>query len=142
MTKITHIKQPTLNTCVSACLAMILDKPVEEVVAEFHDRYYDNWAITISEYLQKYNVRHICCVGGGRETLIFGGLYLCTVPSLNIPGALHQIVIDMRDHKFMVYDPIKGWDGKKFYVGVDQDPEEPGAFILHTWVKDVEILSY
>lgn len=139
---IKHVKQPTLNTCVSACLAMILNKPVEKVIKEFHSRYYNNWEITISEYLTKNGVPHHCSEGGGRETLHMGGLFLCTVPSLNIPGALHQIVIDMTDHKFIVHDPIKGWEGKKFYVGPDQDPEELGAFIIHTWVKDVEILPY
>ncbi|UIU26973.1 hypothetical protein SA80RD_86 [Escherichia phage vB_EcoS_SA80RD] len=139
---IKHVKQPTLNTCVSACLAMILNKPVEKVIEEFHSRYYNNWEITISEYLTKNGVQHHCSEGGGRETLHMGGLFLCTVPSLNIPGALHQIVIDMTDHKFIVHDPIKGWEGKKFYVGPDQDPEETGAFIIHTWVKDVEILPY
>lgn len=139
---IKHVKQPTLNTCVSACLAMILNKPVEKVIEEFHSRYYNNWEITISEYLTKNGVPHHCSEGGGRETLHMGGLFLCTVPSLNIPGALHQIVIDMTDHKFIVHDPIKGWEGKKFYVGPDQDPEELGAFIIHTWVKDVEILPY
>lgn len=137
---IKHVKQPTLNTCVSACLAMILNKPVEKVIEEFHSRYYNNWEITISEYLTKNGVVHHCSEGGGRETLHMGGLFLCTVASLNIPGALHQIVIDMTDHKFIVHDPIKGWEGKKFYVGSDQDPEEPGAFIIHTWVKDVEII--
>ncbi|QBZ71713.1 hypothetical protein [Escherichia phage Skure] len=142
MTKIRFVKQPTLNTCVSACLAMILNKPVEKVIEEFHSRYYNNWEITISEYLTKNGVKHHCSEGGGREALHMGGLFLCTVPSLNIPGALHQIVIDMTDHKFIVHDPIKGWEGKKFYVGPDQDPEEPGAFIIHTWVKDVEILPY
>ena len=55
---IKHVKQPTLNTCVSACLAMILNRPVEEVIAEFHDRYYNNWEITISEYLVQNNVAH------------------------------------------------------------------------------------
>lgn len=139
---IKHVKQPTLNTCVSACLAMILNKPVEKVIEEFHSRYYNNWDITISEYLTQNGVNHHCCEGGGRETLHMGGLFLCTVPSLNVPGSLHQIVIDMTDHKFIVHDPIKGWEGKKFYVGPDQDPEEPGAFIIHTWVKDVEILPY
>lgn len=139
---VNFVKQPTLNTCVSACLAMILNKPVEKVIEEFHSRYYNNWEITISEYLTKNGVPHHCSEGGGRETLHRGGLFLCTVPSLNIPGALHQIVIDMTDHKFIVHDPIKGWEGKKFYVGPDQDPEEPGAFIIHTWVKDVEILLY
>ena len=139
---IKHVKQPTLNTCVSACLAMILNKPVEKVIEEFHSRYYNNWEITISEYLTKNGVQHHCSEGGGRETLHMGGLFLCTVPSLNIPGALHQIVIDMTDHKFIVHDPIKGWEGKKFYVGADQDPEVPGASIIHSWVKDVEILPY
>lgn len=137
-----HVKQPTLNTCVSACLAMILNKPVEEVVAEFHERYYNNWNITISEYLTKYKVKHHCVEGGGRETLSFGGLFLCTVPSLHIPGALHQVVVDMTEHKFIVHDPLKGWPGKKYYVGADQDPDEEGAFIMHNWVLDVEILPY
>lgn len=138
--KIKHVKQPTLNTCVSACLAMILDKPVEEVVAEFHDKYYDSWKTTTYDYLVYNGKRPVPYSGGGVERISTGNVYLATVASLNVPGALHQVVLDLSDSKFIVHDPMRGWPGKKYYIGPDEDPEQEGAFIIHSWSVDLLIL--
>jgi hypothetical protein len=41
---------------------------------------------------------------------------MITVPSLNIPGGLHNIVVVTTiDKELLVFDPQKGRDGKKFY---------------------------
>lgn len=138
--KIKHVKQPTANSCVSACLAMLLNKPVQEVMAEFHDKYYNGWQITVYDYLVKNGVECIPYSGGGDERITSGNVYLATVASLNIPGSLHQIILDLSDGKFVIHDPIKGWPGKKFYVGPDEDPEQEGAFIIHSWSVDLLIL--
>lgn len=138
--KIKHVKQPTANTCVSACLAMLTGKPVEHVMEEFHDDYYNGWKTTVYEYLVKNGVECIPYSGGGDERVSPGNVYLATVASLNVPGSLHQIVMDLSDGKFVIHDPIKGWGDKRFYVGPDEDPEQEGAFIIHSWSVDLLIL--
>lgn len=37
--RITHVKQPTDDTCVSACLAMVLGVDVHQVIEDFHQQY-------------------------------------------------------------------------------------------------------
>ena len=45
-----------------------------------------------------------------------GGLYMLVVPSLNIKGGAHYIVLDYRDENYpKIYDPNKGREGKEFY---------------------------
>ena len=138
--KIQHVKQPTANSCVSACLAMLTGKPVAQVIEEFHDKYYDSWKLTVYEYLVMQGMNPLPYSGGGVERVSLGNIYLATVASLNVPGALHQVILDLSDNKFVVHDPIKGWPGKKFYVGPDEDPEQEGAFIIHSWSVDLLIL--
>jgi hypothetical protein len=48
-----HQQQPTHNSCMSACIAMISGQPVNEVVAQWHDKFHskeawldDAWIIT------------------------------------------------------------------------------------------------
>lgn len=143
--KIVHQKQPTRNCCTSTCLAMILNRPVQEVYDEFHDHWYNKHDKSVQDYLDALiaggeNISYRTAQPSEMNRLHSGGLYLCTVPSLNVPGGLHHIVIDFRDDKFIVYDPIKGWEGSKFYVGHDEDPDQEGAFVIHTWIKDIEFL--
>lgn len=42
------------------------------------------------------------------QLLISGSLYLVQVPSLTRIGAMHMIIIDLRDDKIEVYDPSQG----------------------------------
>ena len=48
--------------------------------------------------------------------LVFDGVYLLCVPSLNISGVNHEIVVEMKDGICMVYDPNAGKEGKKSYT--------------------------
>jgi hypothetical protein len=52
--KINFQQQQTYNTCVSTCLAMILNCDVKDVIAVFHDGYWepaDNKKIKVTDFL-------------------------------------------------------------------------------------------
>lgn len=108
MTKfvIKHVIQPTHNTCVSACMAMILDKDIDIIVNEFHDKYWEN-SIENNEfdYLDKHGVAYELCTA--RDQGIYEGtINYLSVPSLNIVGGIHAIIVDARNG-YVVYDPCK-----------------------------------
>ena len=113
MKKIKHVMQPTPNTCVSACIAMLLDIPVETVIEEFHDLYVDN-QMNADEYLELKGMSAYPLLSTYRQVLP-GNTYLICAPSLNLEGATHEIIMDFRT-EFRVYDPNMGREGKKYYV--------------------------
>jgi len=118
--------QPTDNTCTSACLSMITDKPIDEVIKEFHN----DWQASLSnpsEYLKYCNIQHEVNTNPFNFILEWGNIYLLTVPSLNIKGGLHHIVVDLTDiynNVGKVYDPNNGKDGKSYYVSWVQPQSE------------------
>jgi hypothetical protein len=44
------------------------------------------------------------------------GAYLVTVPSLNITGGTHQIVIEITEDDYHVIDPVQGRAGRRYYT--------------------------
>lgn len=132
---IKHQQQPNGVTCTSACIAMILDKPVSEVVAEFHDDYFSN-KINAADYLRKNNVvfREL-----HQSEKLDWKLYITIVASLNTIGDLHHIIIDLRDGGLAVLDPNKGRKGIKYYIHWDDKPKNDLEIPLSTYIVDMEI---
>ena len=125
--------QPTPHSCVSACLAMLLDVPVEEVHEEFHFPY-RNFEMSILEYAHKKGMMFVS--GQSDSVLYYGMVYLLAVPSLNIKSGVHQIIVDTRNHKFQIYDPNEGYAGRLFY----SEAWEPGASLLNSYTVDFKVL--
>lgn len=100
MKELKHQYQPTPYTCVHACLAMLLDKPVEEVVEEVG---YPNGMRQqeLLACLDHYDLMHAPTLFG---KLWFGWQLVC-VPSLNNRGGLHQILVHYEKGKYTVLDP-------------------------------------
>lgn len=117
VTLITHVQQTLSNNCVSACLSMITGKTIDEVTAEFHQPYVD-MQTEVSDYLDANGVTYQRLYAGERN-IKPDTAYLAVVPSLNIPGALHQIVIETTTdgEQWWVYDPNEGREGKQSYAG-------------------------
>ena len=134
---ITLQQQPTWNSCVSACVAMILNKPVDEVVSEFHEDYYAG-KLDPDEYLTKSGVN--CEVLLTNAKLEMGHIYICSVPSLNKQALTHAILIDMRDECWSLFDPNMGKEGKLYYVPNFPDEEVEGNEVkLITAAPDIRI---
>jgi hypothetical protein len=140
MKEIKHQMQPTPDTCTSACLAMILDVPVANVVEFFHKDWTDG-KTDPAHFL----VRNLAKIQIHREpynnTLLFGKVYLLTVPSVNITGRNHHIIVDMRhgEGKEIVYDPNQGRMDCSYYVGWTKGRQEIEQCPLKSWMIDLII---
>ena len=135
--KIKLVQQTLPNNCVSACIAMVTGFDIEKVTAEFHQEYCDNTAITEYTYLQ--NIGYECKL---LDALFRqpkeGFIYIAIVPSLNIQGGSHAVVIQYsEDDGFIIHDPNKGREGKLYYVNGVKDSDL--AFQLISYQCCVEI---
>ena len=112
--KIALVTQPTAESCVHACLAMVSGVDVQDIIKDLGD---DN-GLTDDELLAWLVRRHILPleIGAARHVHPFPvqGIYLATVPSLNLQGRGHQIVIEANGD-YVVYDPNNGYKGREFY---------------------------
>ena len=138
MKEIKHQKQPTRDTCTSACLAMILGTPVDEVVEEFHKDWTEG-KTDPAHYLVKKGVKLQIHREPYDNTVLWGKVYLLTVPSLNVKARTHHVVVDMRggEGKGIVYDPNEGWTDKARYVGWTKGREEIEQYPLKSWLIDL-----
>ena len=135
--RITHQKQPTIMACVATCLAMLVKEDAIYVDAEF-SKQYSKGAIDVPAYLGGFGV---CCtpwLSAGIHALSDDKIYLATVPSLQLPGLFHQIVIDTRFGQVEVFDPCKGIPSKLHYE-FNYNPEDPTSYPLRSFIIDYEI---
>lgn len=142
-----HVRQPTPNTCLSACLAMILNKPVGVVIADFHSKYYDDFGgdrLLPEDYLRQHNCMHLGPQGKTNQSLKDKGVYLLAVPSLNIKGGLHSILYEIKQLEdgfwsHTIYDPNMGYGGREYYVNNIYDNPCYPAFKLGGFVIEIYI---
>lgn len=121
-------------TCVSACAAMLMGRPVEAVVDEFHDSF-QKYTIDLNTYLARNGV-YVERVN--HSHLQEGAVYILLVPSLNAPAQFHQVVADTRGDKIKIYDPAR--EGRQRYVAPGE-AVEPGETEIITWVAEFRVLS-
>lgn len=121
-------EQPTFNTCVCTCLAMLARLPVEEVVAKYHDRYWKK----SSQLLSIMHELYITGIPGSSAfaTLHWGQVYMLSVPSLSRKVGTHQIIADLSD-----------WETEKIYDPASGDKYTVELLQLHGWVIDFRILD-
>lgn len=133
---IQHQTQPTFNTCMSTCVAMIAGQPVNEVVERWHQAFHDK-ADWLDDALDYYKIPYF--YGSQRKGALHEGfIYFLTVPSLNIQGGLHQILVSLTaDRGIEVFDPVKGRDGSKYYVY--PNPQNDDEVRLHSWCIDLSV---
>lgn len=139
--KITLVTQPTAKSCVHACLAMVSGVDVLDVIKDLGD----NDGLTDEEMLAWLVRRHIMPleIGAARHLHSFPlqGLYLATVPSLNLQGRGHQIVIEL-NRDYVVHDPNNGYEGREFYPIDALSPSSDrtlGGYWHVTYLKDCSL---
>lgn len=110
---IEHQTQAVPNGCVAACLAMLLDRDVEEITAQFH-RGYMGGAVEAHDFLREHGLNVRLCVSN--EPMYWNKVYMISVPSLNRVATMHAVIIDMRGDTMRVLDPQQGVPGKRYYV--------------------------
>lgn len=138
MKKIKHQQQPNYDTCTSACLAMILDLPVKDVIAEFHEDWM-NRKSDPAQYLAPKGVQFEIHRDPYDNCLEWGKLYLMTAASVNVSGQFHHLLVDLRggEDNVAVYDPNRGKLDKAYYVWHER--QEIEQYQLKAWCIDMAI---
>jgi hypothetical protein len=127
------VTQPTDTSCVSACISMMTGLSIDIVMEEFRDQYQKH-EIGIEEYLRKrtalpfYHTQIF-----DEETVSF-----VTVPSLNIRGMNHQILIVCHDDSWSIYDPNTGIEDKGMY-SANPNKEDTNQFPLKSYHIDFSV---
>lgn len=116
---IQHQTQPCPVSCVATCIAMITGCPVDLVVDQFH-REYRKGDLSIGDMLRSIGLAFKSFDSAERQSLDEDGVYLVSVPSLNIQGGMHQVVIEMADGEWTVLDPNLGRDDRLYYSAKPQ----------------------
>lgn len=135
---IKHQTQPTPLSCVTTCLAMLLDVPAEQLVEEYDGQYHAD-PYTLPAFMESKGIGFEC--RRTEEPICWDSVYLATVPSANIPYVNHQVIIDARLDPIKVYDPADGYgeDRKSYYMPMtdgSQRSEDVGKLPLKGWVLD------
>lgn len=139
---IKHQKQPCPTSCMSACVAMVAGLPAGTVRRLMHDRY-RNKGMSLRQMLDELSIPFTEFSTVDDSRLEFVGAYLCTMPSLNIPGGIHAVVIEVTGTTHHVLDPNRGRKDRKFYIkrgtkarnGVELGGFTVDAYICHSWLR-------
>lgn len=133
-----HQTQPCGHSCVSAALAMLVGKPVNEIVERFHDEYRAG-RLSMRSMLDSLGVPFQSFDSADLPDLSNSGAYLITTPSLNILGGVHQCVLEIGPSDYQVLDPVAGREGKRRYVKRGEAGDDPTAVELGGFTVDAFI---
>ena len=139
MSEIVFQQQNRPKNCASACVAMVLNLPIDEITEYFQEAY-DSGDILIHDYLQKRGIETVPMSLADKP--IPGFVYFLAVPSLNIKGESHQVIMDFRSEEAgaVLIDPNKGREGKEWYVNLAEGSElSPGEFQVITCNYDYRL---
>lgn len=123
---------------------MIVGKPAQEIIDQYHEKYRSQ-CTPLREMLNSLGVPFKSFDTADYTTLNEVGVYMVTVPSLNIRAGTHQILIEVGDFDYEVIDPVAGHKERFYYVkrgdvSFDFEVELSGfqvdAFISWTYLKD------
>lgn len=116
----TFVSQPTPNTCVHACLSMVTGVPAYDLIERFGDR-----PLGIKESRTVLIENGLFPIDKTVEDVFeYAGVYLATVPSLNIKAGTHQIVIVNNGDSTppLLLDPNTGKKDVEWYPADILDP--------------------
>ena len=145
--------QPCKFSCVATSLAVLAGVPVEKFYSRFHQRYIED-RLSIGDALRELGIPFKSFDSAERNSIEEPAIYLCNVPSLNIVGGSHQVVIEMLDDAdWQVYDPAQGVfvDGqpRKYYTADVPDAEvEPlavqmtGGYNIDAAISHADLLEW
>ncbi len=128
----------------SACVAMVAGLPAGAVRRDMHDRF-RNKGMSLRQMLDELSIPFTEFSTVDDSRLEFVGAYLCTMPSLNIPGGQHAVVIEVTATTWHVLDPNRGKlgrrrhyikRGKRARKGVELGGYTVNAYVCYSWLRD------
>lgn len=105
------INQINDESCVHACLAMVTGASVLELWGRYPFPLTPKQELTILIEGRAWPIAQ----NPFDNQFPFCGVYLVSVPSLNVPGVLHRIVVTASETEIRCFDPQRGREGKQFY---------------------------
>lgn len=110
---------------------MVLNQPIETVMEEFHNQYWE-FKTTPLDYLKQKGCQGF--KGYADDTHLHAGfIYFLTVPSLSERGSFHCVLLDAREEENVVlYDP--GTNGRQVYAIEESITDPLRQFPLKSWV--------
>lgn len=145
--------QPCKFSCVATSLAILTGGHAQVMHARFHARYWEG-RLSIGDALRELGIPFKSFDSAERNSIETPAIYLCGVPSLNVVGGMHQLVIEVvGDVDWRVYDPAQGRevDGiqRKYYTAYVPDAEtEPlavqltGGYNIDAAVSHSDLLAW
>jgi len=109
---------------------MIVDVPVREIIEKYGEERTGMWDLTLRRALQDYGFQSAQFDSNNLPPV---GDFIVSVPSLNVPGGFHAIVIQMDYPNWSVIDPQAFREGKKYYISGQS--KDPNAFQINVWEK-------
>lgn len=135
---IEHQTQPCPVSCVATCFAMIAGVPVG-VFMGLHDEYRAA-RLSLRQALDRLGIPFRSYDSANRNSLGDEGIFLASVPSLNIQGGMHQVVIEMlEDADWRVYDPNQGRDDRLYYTSLVDAGDHKAVFLTAGYQLDAMI---
>lgn len=135
MKAIRHLTQPSSDSCVATCAAMVCgDKEVDK---DFHIGHYLNGVLPLVKYLTDRGVRAWRPIYPHTEMpnrLGQGYVFLVQTPSLNYENAMHMLVVDHRGALPVILDPNKGREGFLVYEEIGHEATQ-----LRNWTVEAVI---
>lgn len=123
---IAHQMQPCPVSCVATSIAMVAGLPAQDVIDKFHLEYREG-DLSIGDMLRHLDIPFKDFRSSDRTSLDRDDVYLCSVPSLNIRGGMHQLVVELNDGEWCVQDPNMNREGRLYYTA-DASLQEPAVF--------------
>lgn len=133
MKQIKHQKQGERD-CVCTCIAMIADINKNIIRKRYHEKFMNDSNFNENNILDCLGIKYNKCYD---NILYSGRIYLALVPSLNMPGYFHQVIIDNREDT-LVLDPNRGRPGKNYYV-INVCPSATKQIKLRSWILEYEV---
>lgn len=109
--------QPTPFSCTATCVAMAVGLPVESMGVVL-DNCLDTGDFGVWLAERGIWMRRGIFIDGHGEQFKAGALYMIGVPSLNLTGSTHCVLMDTRvptGEKALIFDPNFGRDGLRVY---------------------------
>jgi len=97
--------QPTATSCVVTCVAMLLGVPVEQLVDKLREFGHPATSLSARSLHRLLLLLQIEFQPLLFPEFIFNGWYLAVVPSLNMPGRNHQVLVNHQNGELLVFDP-------------------------------------
>lgn len=145
--------QPCKFSCVTTSLAVLAGQPIEKFYDRFHKQYWEG-RFSIGDALRELGIPFKSFDSAERNSIEEPAIYLCGVPSLNVIGGMHQVVIEVLDDAdWRVHDPAQGVfvDGqpRKYYTAHIPNAEtEPlavqmtGGYNIDAAISHADLLEW